>query len=170
VIEKMDSVGSTCARGSNPLVLTEAESLVLRFGGAFAAALARANRTLNLWKSDLRSGSEEGTNPPDDVLMVRQRPLVPTTDGTVELLVNPNELFTISTLGVGHKPPVKSPPRRAFPMPFVQSFDGDTTGSPAPLWYDQMGAWEIQPDPRREGAKLMRQVFLLLVRGIPCPH
>ena len=131
---------------------------MLRFGGAFAAVLARTNRTLRLWKSDLRSGSGEGANPADDVLMVQQPPLVLAADRTVELLVNPNELFTITTLHVGSKPRATSPPRRAFPMPFAQSFDGDVIGSPPPLWYDQMGAWEIQPDPRRVGAKLMRQV------------
>lgn len=46
----------------------------------------------------------------------------------------------------------------AFPLPFTQDFDKETVSSPPAMWYDQMGAWEVQEDASKQGNRLMRQV------------
>ena len=165
VIEKMTTEHSACARGSNPSVTiaTEPVQLVLK-GGLLAAAKSKG---LHLWRSNLTSGDAEGVNPPDSALF--QLITAPSigADGSVTINVCAEEIYTLTTLATGHKGvAAKRPPASApFPLPFTQNFDDEASSAPPAIWYDQMGAWQVQPKASADGTThvdatdmVMRQV------------
>lgn len=158
VIEKMSSSNSVCARGSNPTSNPTSEDLVLSLKGAFLTAAQRAG--LNLWYSNLNSSNSLGDNPLEDkVFQKRQIHVGP--DGVVRLTVHPEEIYTLTTLAVGAKGSATSPKATPFPIPYTQTFDDETVTLPPRIWYDQMGAWEVQKSPYagdQARGNVMRQV------------
>jgi hypothetical protein len=70
---------------------------------------------------------------------------------TATIKMQPQMLITVTTLTTGGKPAVASPPETPFPMPWSQSFDGEAAHAPGKLWYDQMGAFEVQPETPSAG-------------------
>ena len=94
------------------------------------------------------------------VFQKKSAPLAVAADGSIKLTVNPEEMYTITTLKTGGKgvAPKPSPPSTPFPVPFTQDFNQENVSAPPAYWYDQMGAWEVQADPTKPGNKLMRQV------------
>jgi galactosylceramidase len=112
------------------------------------------------------SGSSHGfgvgdPNPADSQLFLKRAPLVVSAAGTVTLTVAPNEIYTLTTLNTGGKgthasQKVGSAP---FPLPWKQTFDDETLSAPPKIWYDQMGAWEVQKSTdTTKGGNVMRQV------------
>ncbi len=159
IIEKMNSANSRCARGSNPESDPEDEDVVIVLKGSFLKAVTEKKRTLQVWYSNLTSGNGEGVNPPESQLFQKRSPLSVGADGTVRLKVKLEELYTITTLRTGGKGQAQSPEATAFPLPFKQTFDDETLSAPPKIWYDQMGAWEIQASPYSDGrGRVMRQV------------
>jgi galactosylceramidase len=157
VIEKMNSANSACARGSNPTSASSEEELEIAFAGSFLKAVQ--GRALQVWYSNLTSGSEESVNPPTEQLFLRKEALKVGADGTVKLKVLPDEIYTLTTLTTGGKGIKASPPSSKFPVPFKQSFDDEKVSAPPKIWYDQMGAWEIQDTPYGDDhGRVMRQV------------
>eukprot|EP00036_Acanthoecidae_sp_10tr_P021481 CAMPEP_0206318684 /NCGR_PEP_ID=MMETSP0106_2-20121207/17335_1 /ASSEMBLY_ACC=CAM_ASM_000206 /TAXON_ID=81532 /ORGANISM="Acanthoeca-like sp., Strain 10tr" /LENGTH=746 /DNA_ID=CAMNT_0053750429 /DNA_START=12 /DNA_END=2252 /DNA_ORIENTATION=+ len=160
VIEKMSSHNSNCARGSNPDMPVASEKVVLILKGSVLVA-AKA-KGLHVWYSNLTSPNGEGPskNPPTAQLFNKQpAPLAIGADGSVSIDVNPEEIYTITTLSTGQKGahPSASVPQTPFPLPFSQPFDNESVSAPPAMWYDQMGAWEVQQDADR-GGNIMRQV------------
>jgi len=159
VIEKMTSANSRCARGSNPDSNSTEEQVVLTLSGALLEAAKRTG--LNVWYSNLGTDNQMGVNPPDDQVFQKLQKLVVADDNTVRLTVKSEEIYTLTTLTVGGKGSAASPPATPFPIPFTQTFDDEKVFSPAKIWYDQMGAWEIQNSPYGDdngSNKVMRQV------------
>jgi len=155
----MTSKNSNCARGSNPDYTPTEEQIVLTLSGSILAAAKRDG--LNVWYSNLDSSNDLGVNPPDDQLMQKLQKLHVARDNTVRLTVKPEELYTLTTLKNGGKGSAKSPPATPFPIPFTQKFDEEEISSPPRIWYDQMGAWEIQTSPygdEKSHGRVMRQV------------
>lgn len=156
VIEKMSSAESRCARGKNPDSNATTENIVIQLKGAFLAAAQRDG--LQVWYSNLTSGNGRAENPPDAQLMQR-RMAMNIVDGRVSLTVHEGELYTLTTLSRGGKGTQRSPPATPFPIPFEQKFDDERIGAPPRMWYDQMGAWEVQASPYGDGrGNVMRQV------------
>jgi len=159
VIEKMNSKNSKCARGSNPDSNPEDEDVVIVLKGSFLKAVTEKKRTLQVWYSNLTSGNAEGVNPPDSQLFQKKESLSVASDGSIRLRVKLEELYTITTLRSGGKGSAQSPAATAFPLPFKQTFDDETISAPPKIWYDQMGAWEIQESPYGDDrGRVMRQV------------
>jgi hypothetical protein len=156
VIEKMSSANSNCARGSNPTSTPSAEEIVLTLKGAFLEAARRGG--LNVWYSNMASSNDLGENPPDGQVFQKKQQISVAADGTVRLTVQPEELYTLTTLTTGGKGVAESPEATQFPIPFSQSFDDENIYSPPRIWYDQMGAWEIQESSDSARGKVMRQV------------
>jgi len=160
VVEKMDSGDSQCARGSNPSLSTKAEDVQLVLKGSFLAAAKRAGK-LQVWYSNLTSGTQEGVNPPDEQLFQKLAPLDVPADGKVTLKgVSPGDLYTVTTLTTGKKGTHSVPADGEFPLPFTQSFDDESLSAPPKVWYDQMGAWEVHADPYQADSsnQVMRQL------------
>jgi len=124
--------------------------------------LAAAQRDgLYVWYSNLASTNDLGVNPPEGQVFQRKEKVQVGSDGVVKLTVHPEELYTITTLSNGGKGNAKSPEATPFPIPFTQNFDDENIYAPPKIWYDQMGAWEIQQSPYGDAAsrgKVMRQV------------
>jgi len=157
VIEKMSHKNSGCARGNNPVVNIVTEKIVLDLKGKLLTA-AKA-KGLHVWYSNMASGQAEGVNPPDSQVFQKRATLPVSDDGSVTITVNVEEMYTITTIATGSKGshPSQSKPNTPFPIPFTQDFDLENVSAPPALWYDQMGAWEVQVDPGKTG-NLMRQV------------
>lgn len=151
VIEKIDSYTSSCGHGADPDNHPVEEDVEVRLEGAFLEAAMRAGGRLQVWRSNLASSSDYGVNPPEEELFQNLNPLdieeCGASCGIVRLTVRPEEIYTLTTLPIGEKTEVESPPHKPFPFPFWQTFDDEAIGRPGWLWYDQMGAWEIQKSP-----------------------
>jgi hypothetical protein len=160
VIEKMSSHNSDCARGWNPQgPAPDSETVLLKLQGAFLKAVKRSG--INVWYSNLNSGNSVGDNPPDAQLMQRLEMLFVGDDAILRITVHPEELYTLTTLQNGGKGDAKSPEATPFPIPFMQNFEEETVSKPPRLWYDQMGAFEVQKSPYNDAhvhGKVMRQV------------
>ena len=152
VVEKMTTENSVCARGSNPKVSVGAEKMTITLdGGLLAAAQAKG---LHVWKSNLASPNDEGVNPPENQVFQKQsqQETMAAFDpraGSLTLQVEPEEIYTITTLAGGAKgTPAKWPPapKAPLPLPYTQAFDTEEISSPPYGWYDQMGAWEVQEE------------------------
>lgn len=158
VIEKMSSGNSGCARGDNPESVSTEETLEIQLSGSFLSA-ALEHGSLQVWYSNLASGNGFRENPPDSQLFIQQDSLPVAADGIVTLRVKPDEIFTVTTLTTGGKGTAQSPAPAPFELPYEQDFDDESESAPPRLWYDQMGAWEIQESPHSDGrGKVMRQV------------
>ena len=134
----MPSGTSVCARGSNPDVPVYAENITLQLRGKFAAV-----KELQVWYSDMSHDEEEfGNNPNPDKLFIKKRPLTVGSDGTVNLTMLPNDLYTLTTLTTGQKGSRNSGGKKVyspFPLPFHQTFDDEAIDKPARYWYTQVG-------------------------------
>jgi len=150
VVEKMTHDDSACARGSNPPYDTAAEDVVFNLKGSFADI-----KSLHVWYSNLTSPSG-AINPPDEQLFLKKDD-VEVKNGQVTIRVLPNELYTLTTLSTGNKGKHTSPAPKAFPLPYKQDFDKETVNAPPYMWYDQMGAWQINPRQGGSG-NVMRQM------------
>ena len=141
----MSHDASMCARGNNPNYVTGSEEVTFILGGSFSGI-----DTLQVWYSDLKEGN---TSPQ---LFVKL-PALKVVDNRVTITVNPEEIYTLTTLTTGnkgsHTPPVDSD----FPLPYHQTFDDEVEFAPAALWYDQMGAWEVHARDDGKG-QAMKQV------------
>lgn len=145
VIEKMSSWKSACARGRNKGGGLAAENVVLQLKDKFLSAAAAAGG-VRVWRSNLDSGNDIGDNPPDEQVFQKLPDMKVAADGTLNITVQPEEIWTLTTLTTGQKgkAATPSPPATPFPVPFHQSFDNETVSVAPAYWYDQMGAWEVQ--------------------------
>jgi galactosylceramidase len=162
VVEKMTTDNSKCARGSNPPVSIASEDVVMILKGDLLAIAKE--KGLKLWISNFSSGNDEGVNPDDSVVFIESLAPAIATDGSITIHCDPEHMFTLTTITTGHKGAASkpSPPKASFPLPFTQPFDDETVSSPPAIWYDQMGAWEVQPKSGvaniKSGDNVMRQV------------
>lgn len=161
VLEKIDSKTSACGHGENPAAPVERELVVIELRGTFLEMAQTGKLQLNVWRSNLSSSSDFGVNPPDSQLFQKKSPMIVGTDGFLQLWVEAEEVITLTTLRGGNKAEVVSPPRTPFPIPYTSNFDAEKVGAPPRLWFDQMGAWEIQKSPYGDAdtrGNVMRQV------------
>lgn len=145
VVEKMTHDSSNCARGNNPGYNTAAENVTFILKGSFANVTS-----LNVWYSNLTDGNDSSQ------LFIKKGP-IPVTNGRVTISVAPGDIFTLTTLTRGNKGSHTPPGPSTFPLPYTQNFDDETVPAPPRIWYDQMGAWQVYPDPRGSG-NVMRQM------------
>lgn len=160
VIEKIRTEDSQCGHGENPDATIQEENVTIHLKGKFLEA-AKSKAGLWVWKSNFASSAEFGINPADSGLFQMTGNMDVPDDGILHVTVRPEEVFTLTTLNTGGKKVPVSPPKKDFPIPYVDTFDLQEIGKPAYLWYDQMGAWEIQDSPYGDvdtRGKVMRQV------------
>merc|ERR1740117_439737 len=161
VIEKMRSNTPICGHGANPPADVDGEVVVIQLKGTFLKLLKGGGKKLAVWHSNLASGSEYGVNPPESELFQNRGVRTVDTDGIIKLWVHPDEIYTLTTLTRGKKQVPWSPPKKAFPIPYKQSFNDERIAAPGRMWYDVMGAWEVQSSPYGDAAErgnVLRQV------------
>eukprot|EP01050_Picozoa_sp_SAG11_P005732 SAG11_NODE_415_length_9675_cov_2.425961_2_plen_1302_part_00 len=144
---------------------------VLPYGAAVAAqnatfVLKRSNSSsstlpasLACWRSLL--GGLHGTTA-DDIF--ERLPDVPVSDaGHVELEVEPDALYTLSTIRTSTKAggpdtSTKIPPPGPFPLPYFDNFEGREPPLPARFWTDMDGAFEVSAEAGVENQVLRQAV------------
>lgn len=154
VIENMAYKDSGCARGRNPRPenATTAENATFVLKGAFLAAAVRAGGKLHVWYSDLTNGNSSPS------LFLKKQAATVSASGSFALFLQPNEIFTVTTLATGRKGNHTIPPARGMQLPHFQSFENETEHAPPRLWYDQNGAWEVHDSGDPAHGKVMKQM------------
>ncbi|XP_067656744.1 galactocerebrosidase-like isoform X2 [Haliotis asinina] len=148
VIETMTHDHSLCIRPALPPYNVTAATVEIEFKGSFAALTS-----LNVWYSKPSYGSEA------DVFFMKRNKLS-IVNGKASLKVNPDEIYTLTTLEVGQKgsfdtPP---PPSKPFPLPYTENFEGyEVFMEPYDL-AQQMGVFEVAQGDASN--KVMRQKVL----------
>ena len=90
----------------------------------------KAGGKLQVWYSDLNLGNDLPS------LFVQKDPVaVDASTGTFALFVQANEIYTVTTLTTGSKGNHTIPPAKGMVMPYLQTFDDETTSAPPRLWY-----------------------------------
>jgi hypothetical protein len=127
--------------------------------GHDAMSSSRRPGDLAQWTLDTVEQSKlRDPNPPDSQLFLKRAPLTVGADGTVTLTVEPNEIYTLTTLTTGKKGTKTIPPAGDFQLPWNQTFDDEKVSAPPAIWYDQMGAFEVQKSTTAGRGNVMRQV------------
>jgi len=154
VIEKMSRDHSPCCRPALPKFAVAAETATFTLRGRPARAT-----TLQLWRTHWSFGA------PGDVTeeFVKQAPLAVAADGTFTLLIEPDSLYTVTTLTTGRKGSFATPvpPPALFPPTYANNFSSCAPSSEAPYFSDQNGIFECQPADAT-GVVAMRQMVPLL--------
>lgn len=115
VIEKMDRNQSLCQRGEGLTELTDAETATftlppLVFPGD-------DSKTMQLWVSHF------GKNETGSTTLFQKQPAVPVVDGKVTLLVEPNHVYTLSTVTTAGHGETAPPQLGSFPSNYRDDFD-----------------------------------------------
>ena len=140
VIEKMDRNESLCERGGGLTAVTEAENATFTLPPSlFGSGVAPE---LQLWVSHF--GSSE-TVSSSSKLFQKQAP-VAVVGGSVTILVQPNHVYTLSTVTTAGRGRTTPPPPGAFPAVYTDNFN-DCRQSSIPKFVAPMsGAFECVPN------------------------
>jgi O-glycosyl hydrolase len=95
---------------------------------------------VHVWSTSLGSGPQfaQGTD------------LTP-SNGTVSLTLQPNMIYSLSTLGGAGKGTATAPAGHQLALPYSDTFDSSATGSLPKYFADMQGAYEVQPCTGRTG-------------------
>ena len=154
IVEKMSRDHSPCCRPALAKFSVAAETATFTLRGRPARAT-----TLQLWRTHWSFGA------PGDATeeFIQQAPLTVAADGTFTLLIEPDSLYTVTTLTTGHKGSFDTPmpPPALFPPAYVTNFSACLPSAEAPFFSDQNGIFECQPADAA-GLVVMRQMVPLL--------
>ncbi len=82
-------------------------------------------------------------------------------NNTVELTLDTNALYSITTTQGQHKGAFKQiPPHKPFPLPFFDDFNGSSVGQSPAYFSDQAGAFEVSQDKNSENRYLKQMVTM----------
>jgi galactosylceramidase len=155
VVEKMSRDHSPCCRPSLANFSVAAENATFTLVGAPARAAS-----LFLWRTHWSFGA-----PGDATSEFERQPALPVVGGKVTLLIEPDSVYTLTTLPGGEKGSFPAPPPpAAFPAAFADDFEACAPGSEGRFWSDQNGVFECQPRDAADPAHgvVMRQMVPLV--------
>jgi galactosylceramidase len=167
VIEKMSPDHSPCVRWHVFNFTAQAENATFQLAGGPARAAQ-----LQLWRT--RFSFAAGAPGDAGASFFEQLAPVAVVDGAFTLLVEPDALYTLSTLTTARKgafPP--PPPPAVFPPSHVDDFEGCAPPGEARFFLDQSGKWECAYDTSGGRGVIMQQKTPLkpLPSGGDCrPH
>lgn len=131
-----------------------AENATFVLGGSLAKAT-----TLQLWRTHWSFGA-----PGDSTSEFISMPPITVVGGTFSLLLEPDSLYTITTLTTGKKGTFDTPmpPPALFPAVHVDNFQACAPSAEAPYFSDQNGNFECRPNPTDPARSVvMRQMVPL---------
>lgn len=155
VIEKMSRDHSPCCRPALADFSVATETATFTLTGAPAKVAS-----LYLWRTHWAFGA-----PGDATTEFEQQPAVPVVGGKFTLTLEPDSMYTLTTLPGGAKGAFPaSPPVAPFPAAFTDDFESCAPGSEAKFWSDQNGIFECQPPNPSDPAHgvVMRQMVPLV--------
>ncbi|XP_071090482.1 galactocerebrosidase-like isoform X1 [Haliotis cracherodii] len=150
VIETMSHDHSLCIRPALPPYNVNATTVDIEFKGSFASLSA-----LNVWYSKPSFGAEA------DVFFEKQKTL-PIVNGKASLKLNPDEIYTLTTLEVGEKGAFDTvpPPSKPFPLPYTDDFEVYREQEEPFNLVPQVGCFEVHNTSDPTHRQVMRQVVL----------
>lgn len=113
-------------------------------GAGGAAGRASALQSIALWRTQLGTNASSSTDA--DKGYFQQMKDLPVVDGVVSLVVQPDAIYTLSTLRTATKAggtPPTIPPSQPFPLPYSDNFDTSIPPAQGKYWSDQDGAFEV---------------------------
>jgi len=149
VIETMTHNHSVCIRPSLP------EYTVVAQHADFQLKESLSNiQNLMVWKTKLGFDGKSTT------LFEQQSP-IQLHNGTFSLHLYPDEVYTLTTLTVGHHGSHSPPPAsKPFPLPYHDDFEKYNIGEEADHYAPQAGVWEVHQTNDAGHSKVNRQVVL----------
>jgi len=136
VIEKMSRDHSPCCRPTLDPFEVSAENATFSLAGGLAA-----HTTLQLWRTHWSFG-----RPGDTTSEFERMPPITVKDGRFSLLLEPDSLYTVTTITTGNKGSFEAPPPPAsFPPSFRDDFSDCAPSSEGKFWSDQNGIWWVVP-------------------------
>jgi galactosylceramidase len=155
IIEKMSRDHSPCCRPSLPNFDVVAENATFHLAGAPAKATS-----LRLWRTHWSFGAAG-----DKTEEFIEQPPITVIDRKFSLLIEPDSLYTVTTITTGHKgsPQTPIPEPAPFPSAYYDDFEACTPSSEAKYFSDQNGIFECQPKSADSAhGVVMRQMVPLL--------
>ena len=145
IIEAMSQNVSHCQYSSGPNTPVTTQEVTLQLGGGFEGVKA-----MNVFYSSM--------NPATPTWFV-YKGQVEVVNGAVTLTVQPDELYTLSTLnGTKSSFPSPPPPKQPFPLPYADSFDSYAVSSFPHYFDDQSGSFEIVAATNTSHGNVVRQM------------
>ena len=149
VIETMTHNHSVCIRPSLPEYTVVAQQADFQLKGNLSSI-----QNLMVWKTNLVFSGNSSK------LFEQQSP-IQVQYGSFSLTLYPDEVYTLTTLTVGHhgshNPP---PPSKPFPLPYHDDFEKYNIGEEADNYAPQAGVWEVHQTNDTRHSKVNRQVVL----------
>ncbi|ESO01741.1 hypothetical protein HELRODRAFT_157218 [Helobdella robusta] len=150
IIETMTYNHSKCIRPRIPKYEVFSQQAEFFFSGILSGVTK-----LNRWKSSFKYGLGEKSS-----VFVKMEP-IKVSLSSFRLSLEPDEVYTLTTLEVGVKGQYGSPPpSQKFPLPYSDSYTNYPHYSEAFNFVPQCGVWEVRPaydDPKN---KVNRQVII----------
>jgi len=110
-----------------------------------------SNKPVHVWATNLSSTS-------DKELFVHVTDVKPEGSGRYQFTVQPNYVYTFSTLTAAGKGQAIAPPPAALSLPYREDFDGYRNGAEARYISDMQGAFEVQPCVAGRAGKCLQQM------------
>ena len=144
VLEAVTANVSHCQYSAGPNDPITTQNVTLTLGAGFEHITS-----LNVFHSSLDTGSRT---------WFEHRRQLPVVNGAVTLTLNPNDLYTLSTLNGTKTPPAHPiPGPQPFPLPYTDSFD-DRPEFTFPAYFDdQHGSFELVAATNTSRGRVVRQ-------------
>ena len=149
ILEAVTANVSRCQYSSAPTYPVTTQSVTLTLGAGFEGIKA-----LNVFHSSMDTGSRT---------WFEYRGQVPVTNGAVTWTMNPNDLYTLSTLnGTKGAPAHPIPDPAPFPLPYSDDFDDRDESSFPKYFDDQSGSFEIVKATNTSHGMVVRQAMPMM--------
>jgi len=149
IIETMTHNHSECIRPGLPAYTVVAQQAVFQLKGNLSGI-----QDLMVWKTKLGFDGKP-------TMLFEQQSSIHVFLGSFTLTLQPDELYTLTTLTVGqhgsYSPP---PPSKPFPLPYYDNFEKYNIGEEADCYAPQAGVWEVCQTNDTQHSKVNRQVIL----------
>ena len=146
VIETMSHDHSKCIRPALPSYNVTKQTATFKLRGSLAGF-----KTLHVWKSQLGFGGSQTT------LMMKQSD-IEVTGGSLTLQLEPDTIFTLSTVSTATKGQYEAPPPpKPLELPYYDNFDSYAEYSEVFDFVPQTGSFEVRTSSDKSRGKINRQ-------------
>ena len=149
IIETMTHNHSVCIRPGLPEYMVVPQQADFQLKGNLSNI-----QELMVWKTQLGFDGKPS-------VLFEQQSSIRVLYGSYSLILYPDELYTLTTLTVGHHGSYNPPPAsKPFPLPYRDDFEKYNVGEEADNYAPQAGVWEIRETNDTKHSKVNRQVVL----------
>ena len=149
IIETMSRNHSVCIRPDLPEYTVVAQQADFLLKGNLSNI-----QNLIVWKTTLGFDGKP-------TKLFEQQASIRVRSGSFSLALYPDEIYTLTTLTVGHRGSHSPPPAsKPFPLPYYDDYEKYSVGEEADNFAPQAGVWEVRQTNDSRHSKVNRQVIL----------